>query len=99
MNPNDGLVISNYITQALEGKAITIHGSREETRSLQHGHDLVTGVVRLMDSDCKDHVNIGNPEEYTVLKIADLVRQAVGIKARLEYHPAIVDDPLKRKPE
>ena len=99
MNPEDGRVISNFILQALEGKPITIYGTGDQTRSLQYVQDLVTGLISLMESNCMGPVNIGNPDEYTVLEIADLVRKVVGGGARIEHLPGVVDDPQKRRPD
>ena len=78
MSGNDGRVVSNFIVQALQGQNITIYGTGAQTRSFQHVHDLVSGLIALMESDYSQPVNIGNPEEYTILevRVRSLVRAA-----------------------
>ena len=100
MNPDDGRVVSNFIVQALRGDDITIYGDGKQTRSFCYVDDLIEGMYRLMNSD-KDFtgpVNIGNPGEFTMLQLADLVLELTGSKSKLVYKPLPGDDPTQRKP-
>ncbi|KAI8825762.1 UDP-glucuronate decarboxylase [Fimicolochytrium jonesii] len=99
MNPNDGRVVSNFITQALRGDDLTIYGEGEQTRSFQYVPDLVDGFVAVMEGDCAEPINLGNPEEYTVRELAEMVRRSVNEKVRIVNKDANVDDPQKRKPD
>ncbi|KAK6341236.1 UDP-glucuronic acid decarboxylase 1 [Orbilia brochopaga] len=109
MNWNDGRVVSNFIVQALKGDDITIYGDGSATRSFQYVHDLVDGLIALMDSDYTEPVNLGNPEEYTIKQFADMIVQLVnehrqrcgdvGKTSTVTYLPAVADDPQKRKPD
>ena len=101
MHPNDGRVVSNFIVQALRGEPITIYGDGSQTRSFCYVDDLIDGMLRLMDTpaDFVGPVNIGNPKEFSMLELAELVLQLVGGKSRLEYKPLPADDPRQRQPE
>jgi UDP-glucuronate decarboxylase len=100
MNPNDGRVVSNFIVQALKGEDITIYGDGKQTRSFCYVDDLIEGMVRLMNSPADFHgpVNIGNPGEFTMIELANLVVELTGSKSKLVYQPLPQDDPLQRKP-
>ncbi len=100
MNPNDGRVVSNFIVQALKGEDITIYGDGKQTRSFCYVDDLIEGMVRLMNSPADFHgpVNIGNPGEFTMVELANLVVELTGSKSKLVYQPLPQDDPLQRKP-
>ena len=101
MHPNDGRVVSNFIVQALRGEPITIYGDGSQTRSFCYVDDLIDGMLRLMDApaDFIGPVNIGNPKEFSMLQLAELVLQLVGGKSRLEYKALPADDPRQRQPE
>jgi UDP-glucuronate decarboxylase len=101
MHPNDGRVVSNFIVQALRGEPITIYGDGSQTRSFCYVDDLIEGMLRLMDSssDFIGPVNIGNPKEFSMLELAELVLRLVGGKSKLEYKPLPADDPRQRKPD
>lgn len=101
MDPNDGRVVSNFIVQALRGQDITIYGDGQQTRSFCYVDDLITGMLRLMDSppDCIGPVNIGNPGEFTMLELAEMVLRLTGSRARLVFHPLPQDDPRQRRPD
>ena len=101
MHPNDGRVVSNFIVQALRGEPITIYGDGSQTRSFCYVDDLIDGMLRLMDTpaDFVGPINIGNPKEFSMLELAELVLQLVGGKSRLEYKPLPADDPRQRQPE
>ncbi len=101
MSPNDGRVVSNFIVQALRGEPITIYGDGSQTRSFCYVDDLIEGMVRLMESpaDFVGPVNIGNPNEFTMLELAQMVLAIVGGKSRLELLPLPQDDPRQRQPD
>ncbi len=102
MHPGDGRVVSNFIMQALRGEDITIYGDGDQTRSFQYVDDLVAGMVRMMDND-KDFVgpvNLGNPVEFTIRQLAELVLELVPeSRSKLVQRPLPVDDPRQRKPD
>jgi dTDP-glucose 4,6-dehydratase len=99
MRPNDGRVVSNFIVQALEGTNLTIYGDGSQTRSFCYVDDEVRGLLALLDSDEHDPVNIGNPAEFTVSELAEIVVDVVNSSSEVEYHPLPVDDPTQRRPD
>lgn len=110
MNPHDGRVVSNFIVQALRGEDMTVYGDGKQTRSFQYIHDLIDGLIALMNSDESRPVNIGNGDEFTIGEFAELVREIVekvqaedGIKperrVQIVYKPIPTDDPQKRRPD
>jgi len=97
---NDGRVISNFIVQALTGQDLTIYGEGRQTRSFCFVSDLVEGLVRLMDCQGQhEPVNLGNPEECTILEVAQKVLDLVGSSSRITFHPLPADDPGRRRPD
>ena len=99
---DDGRVVSNFIVQALIGKPLTIYGDGSQTRSFCYADDLIEGFLRLMDYEgpqCHEPVNIGNPGEFTVKELAELVLELTGSKMKLELMPLPQDDPKQRRPE
>jgi UDP-glucuronate decarboxylase len=101
MHPFDGRVVSNFIRQALQGEDITIFGDGQQTRSFCYRDDLVEGLVRMMEgpSDLIGPVNLGNPEEFTIVQLAELVIELTQSKSRLVFQPLPTDDPLRRRPD
>jgi UDP-glucuronate decarboxylase len=101
MHPNDGRVVSNFIVQALRGDPITIFGDGSQTRSFCYVDDLLDGMVQFMNSSVHfvGPVNIGNPQEFTMLELAEHVIRIVGGKSQLIYMPLPMDDPKQRKPD
>jgi UDP-glucuronate decarboxylase len=101
MHPNDGRVVSNFIVQALQGHDITIYGNGEQTRSFCYVDDLVEAMIRMMNSpdDFVGPVNIGNPREFTMLELAQLVLKETGSTSRIVYRPLPSDDPKQRCPD
>ena len=99
MNPYDGRVVSNFILQSLKGDDITIYGDGSATRSFQYVHDLVDGLIALMEGDCTEPVNIGNPEEFTILQFAEMIRDKVGKGSKIVKLEAAADDPQRRRPD
>ncbi len=101
MKPNDGRVVSNFIVQALRGEDITIYGDGSQTRSFCYVDDLITGMVSLMATPAEVHgpINIGNPNEFTMLELAKLVLEMTGSRARVIHMPLPADDPKQRRPD
>lgn len=99
MHPNDGRVVSNFIIQGLQGKDITIYGEGLQTRSFQYVDDLVEGLMKLMDSDYDQPVNLGNPDEYTVKNFAEMIKEVTGGRSKVVHLPATLDDPSRRRPD
>lgn len=101
MNPSDGRVVSNFIVQALKGEDITIFGDGLQTRSFQYVDDLVEGTIRMMNSHPKflGPVNIGNPNEFTMLELAQNVLELTNSKSKLIHLPLPQDDPKQRQPD
>ncbi|MFZ5831578.1 MAG: UDP-glucuronic acid decarboxylase family protein [Planctomycetota bacterium] len=101
MHPFDGRVISNFIRQALQGEDITIFGDGSQTRSFCYRDDLIEGMIRMMYGPADFHgpVNIGNPGEFTIRELADLVIELTGTKSKLIYQPLPADDPKQRQPD
>jgi UDP-glucuronate decarboxylase len=101
MHQNDGRVVSNFVVQALRGHAITIYGDGSQTRSFCYVDDLIEGMITLMNSseDVTHPVNLGNPEEYTVLQLAQEVCDLTGLPTELVFKPLPQDDPTRRRPD
>ena len=99
MLENDGRVVSNFIVQALQGKALTVYGDGSQTRSFCYASDLIEGFIRLMNSDYVGPVNIGNPGEYTILELATAVRDMINPNAEINFEPLPSDDPRRRRPD
>lgn len=101
MRPDDGRVISNFVIQALRNQPITIYGDGGQTRSFCYVDDLVRGLILLMDSpeETCGPINLGNPVEFTIRELADLVIELIGSRSVIEQHPIPVDDPRQRKPD
>lgn len=101
MSPRDGRVVSNFITQALEDRDITVYGEGKQTRSLCYVDDLIAGMVKTMESgdDFLGPVNLGNPEEYTVLEIAEKIMDLTNAKGKIVFKSLPQDDPTQRKPD
>jgi UDP-glucuronate decarboxylase len=100
MHPNDGRVVSNFIVQALRGKDITIYGDGSQTRSFCYVSDLIEGCVRLMQSpaDFTGPLNLGNPNEFSMRELAQLVIEATGSRSKIIFLPLPEDDPKQRQP-
>ena len=101
MHPNDGRVVSNFIVQALQNKDITIYGDGSQTRSFQYVDDLVEGMIRMMETpdEFTGPVNVGNPSEFSIKQLAELVLQKTGSKSKIVYLPLPEDDPVQRRPD
>jgi UDP-glucuronate decarboxylase len=101
MHPNDGRVVSNFIVQALRNEPITLYGDGNQTRSFCYVDDLIEGFVRLMNSpdDFTGPVNLGNPGEFTMIELAEAVRELTGSRSEVAYLPLPQDDPRQRQPD
>ena len=100
MHPNDGRVVSNFVIQALKNEPITIYGSGTQSRSFCYVDDLVGGLIAMMDQDeIVGPVNIGNPAEYTIKELAQMIRELAGSSSEIVYRPLPQDDPVRRKPD
>lgn len=96
---NDGRVVSNFINQARKGKDITIYGDGLQTRSFQYVDDLINGMLIVMNSDVIMPINLGNPEEITILELAKMIIEITNSKSKIIYLPLPEDDPHRRKPD
>jgi UDP-glucuronate decarboxylase len=101
MHPQDGRVVSNFIVQALQGKPITIYGDGSQTRSFCYVDDLIEGFIRLMDAPdtVTGPINIGNPGEFTIRQLAEIVIEMTGSRSEIVQMPLPQDDPLQRRPD
>jgi dTDP-glucose 4,6-dehydratase len=99
LHPDDGRVISNFLMQALRGEPLTVYGDGGQTRSFCYVDDLIDGIVRLSRSNEALPVNIGNPNEFTILECAQAVLEVTGSKSELRFEPLPTDDPTRRKPD
>lgn len=99
MDPQDGRVVSNFITQALHNGPLTVYGDGKQTRSFQFVHDLVSGLMALMEGDFGEPVNLGNPEEYQIQEFAYMIRDILKSKSEVVHVAQAPDDPQQRKPE
>ncbi len=99
MRPDDGRAVSNFLTQALAGTPITIYGDGSQSRSFCYVDDEVRGILALLDCDHTGPVNIGNPDEYTILDLATMVLEVTGSTSELVFEPLPVDDPKVRRPD
>ena len=99
MDPDDGRVVSNFLVEALQGKPITIYGDGSQTRSFCYVDDEVRGILALLDGDFLGPVNIGNPNEFSMLELAALVLEVTGSSSELVHEPLPADDPTQRQPD
>jgi UDP-glucuronate decarboxylase len=101
MHPNDGRVVSNFILQALQNKPITIYGDGSQTRSFCYVDDMIEGLIRLMNTpdSFTGPVNLGNPEEVSILELAETIIELTGSKSQLVFMPLPQDDPKRRCPD
>lgn len=101
MHPNDGRVVSNFIVQALKNEPITIFGDGTHTRSFQYVNDLLEGMIRMMSTsdNFTGPVNLGNPQEFSILDLANEVLSITGSKSKIVFHPLPEDDPTQRQPD
>ena len=101
MNPEDGRVVSNFICQALRGEDITIYGEGQQTRSFQYVDDLIEGMVRMMENEIgfTGPVNLGNPGEFTIRQLAEIVLEKIPTQSKLVTRPLPSDDPTQRRPD
>ena len=101
MHPNDGRVVSNFIVQALNSDNITIFGDGTQTRSFCYVDDMIEGIHRMMNGpdDFIGPVNLGNPSEYKIIDLANIIIQLTGSKSKIDFQPLPTDDPRRRQPD
>ena len=99
LRPDDGRVVSNFLLQAMRGEPVTVYGDGSQTRSLCYVEDEVRGLLALFDSELTGPVNIGNPDEYTVLELARTIIDLLGSSSTVEHRPLPTDDPTRRRPD
>jgi UDP-glucuronate decarboxylase len=99
LRAGDGRVVSNFVVQALAGRPLTVYGDGSQTRSFCYVGDTVEGLLKLMDSDVAEPVNLGNPDEFTVLQLAERIRQLTGSASAIQFQPLPQDDPVRRRPD
>jgi UDP-glucuronate decarboxylase len=101
MHPNDGRVVSNFILQALKNQDITVYGDGKQTRSFCYVDDMIEGFIRMMQTpdDFTGPVNLGNPQEYSILELAEKIIAHTQSKSKIVFKPLPQDDPLQRKPD
>jgi len=99
MLENDGRVVSNFVAQCLRSKPITLQGDGMQTRSFCYVDDLIRGFLALMASSEEEPINLGNPGEFTILQLAEIVRRLTGASSRIVYEPLPKDDPVRRRPD
>jgi len=101
MHPNDGRVVSNFVVQSLRGEPITVYGDGKQTRSFCYVDDLVDGLTRLMETEraFTGPVNLGNPEEFSMLELAERINRLTKSKSRIKFRPLPQDDPRQRRPD
>ncbi|KAF6148903.1 hypothetical protein GIB67_014274 [Kingdonia uniflora] len=99
MGIDDGRVVSNFVAQALRKQALTVYGDGKQTRSFQYVSDLVDGLVSLMEGEHIGPFNLGNPGEFTMLELAEVVKETVDSSATIDFRPNTADDPHMRKPD
>ncbi len=99
MLENDGRVVSNFVVQALRGIPLTVYGQGQQTRSFCYVSDLVDGLMRLMNGNHVGPINLGNPQEYTILELAQMVQRMINPEAAIRFEPLPQDDPRRRRPD
>jgi nucleoside-diphosphate-sugar epimerase len=99
MRPNDGRAVCTFLSQALRGEDLTVYGDGSQTRSFCYVSDLVDGILRLLDLEDPNPVNIGNPEEIPILQLAREILELTGSRSRIVRRPLPEDDPKQRRPD
>ena len=99
LDREDGRVVSNFVCQALQGSDLTVYGDGTQTRSFCYVDDEIRGIIALLDSDAGGPINIGNPDEFTMLELAEMVLELTGSSSKVVHRPLPADDPLQRRPD
>jgi dTDP-glucose 4,6-dehydratase len=99
MRPHDGRAIPTFLRQALANRPITVFGDGSQTRSFCYVSDLIRGIIALAESGYHDPVNVGNPDEFTLQELAEIVRELTGSESEIVYEALPVDDPKQRRPD
>lgn len=98
MDKDDGRVVSNFVVQALRHQSLTVYGEGSQTRSFCYVDDLIAGIVAMIESNEEGPINVGNPQEFTVLELAEKVNELIGNNSDVVYQPLPQDDPMQRQP-
>lgn len=98
MRPDDGRVVSNFIVQAIAGKPLTVYGDGSQTRSFCYISDMIDGIAKMVKSNEEGPINLGNPDEFAIIKLANLVKKITGTKSEIVFKPLPKDDPQRRRP-
>ena len=99
LDPDDGRVVSNFVCQAIRGDDLTVYGDGSQTRSFCFVDDEIKGILAMLDSNERGPINIGNPIEFTMLQLADIVLELTGAQSKLVHEPLPSDDPMQRRPD
>ena len=99
MSKNDGRVVSNFVCQSLSNKSITVFGEGNQTRSFCYVDDLIDGLLKIMDSSCTGPINLGNPNEFTINELANMIKSKINNNLKITYKALPEDDPKQRKPD
>jgi len=99
LDATDGRVVSNFVCQALQGQDLTVYGDGSQTRSFCYVDDEIRGIIGLLDSSERGPINIGNPDEFTMLELADIVLELTNSKSQIVYRPLPAEDPMQRRPD
>ena len=99
LDPNDGRVVSNFVCQAIRGDDLTVYGDGSQTRSFCFVDDEIKGILAMLDSNERGPINVGNPIEFTMLELADIVLELTGAQSKLVHEPLPSDDPMQRRPD
>lgn len=99
MRHDDGRVVTNFVMQALQGQPLTVYGNGDQTRSFQYVSDLVEGIMRLLERGGNEPVNLGNPDEYTIMEFARVIRDLIDPSLEIIHEPLPADDPRQRRPD
>jgi nucleoside-diphosphate-sugar epimerase len=99
LDPSDGRVVSNFVCQSIRGEDLTVYGDGSQTRSFCYVDDEIKGILALLDSHERGPINIGNPVEFTMMELSEIVLELTGSKSKIVYRPLPEDDPLQRRPD
>jgi nucleoside-diphosphate-sugar epimerase len=99
LDPSDGRVVSNFVCQSIRGEDLTVYGDGSQTRSFCYVDDEIKGILALLDSNERGPINIGNPVEFTMMELSDIVLELTGSQSKIVYRPLPEDDPVQRRPD
>jgi nucleoside-diphosphate-sugar epimerase len=99
LDPSDGRVVSNFVCQSIRGEDLTVYGDGSQTRSFCYVDDEIRGILALLDSNERGPINIGNPVEFTMMELSEIVLELTGSQSKIVYRPLPEDDPMQRRPD